>query len=163
MWINRINLLVFLGFPGGSDSKEFTCNARGLGSVPGLGRSPGEGMTTHSDILAWRIPWTEEPGRLDSMGLQRVWHDGMTNIHNDLQVKVQNHNYVCINLIVSDTALKILCASPSHLSSPLPLGSSWVWFFFFFFYCLRSFAFSKMSCDWNHIGCSFFILASFTY
>ena len=34
-----------------------------------------EGMTTHSSILAWRIPWTEEPGRLPSTGLQRVGHD----------------------------------------------------------------------------------------
>ena len=32
-------------------------------------------MATHSSILAWRIPWTEEPGRLQSMGLQRVRHD----------------------------------------------------------------------------------------
>ena len=32
-------------------------------------------MATHSSILAWRIPWTEEPGRLKSMGLQRVGHD----------------------------------------------------------------------------------------
>ena len=34
-----------------------------------------EGMATHSSILAWRIPWTEEPGRLQSMGLPRVGHD----------------------------------------------------------------------------------------
>ena len=34
-----------------------------------------EEMTTHSSILAWRIPWTEEPGRLPSIGLQRVRHD----------------------------------------------------------------------------------------
>ena len=34
-----------------------------------------EEMATHSSILAWRIPWTEEPGRLQSMGLQRVGHD----------------------------------------------------------------------------------------
>ena len=33
------------------------------------------GMATHSGILAWKIPWTEEPGRLLSMGLQRVGHD----------------------------------------------------------------------------------------
>ena len=32
-------------------------------------------MATHSSILAWKIPWTEEPGRLQSMGLQRVEHD----------------------------------------------------------------------------------------
>ena len=35
-----------------------------------------EEMATHSSILAWRIPWTEKPGRLRSMGLQRVRHDG---------------------------------------------------------------------------------------
>ena len=34
-----------------------------------------KGMTTHSSILAWRIPWTEEPGRLQSMGLQKIGHD----------------------------------------------------------------------------------------
>ena len=34
-----------------------------------------KGMATHSSILAWSIPWTEEPGRLQSMGLQRVGHD----------------------------------------------------------------------------------------
>jgi len=48
---------------------------REMGSIPGLGRSPEEGMATHSNILAWRIPWTEEPGRLQSTGSQRVRHD----------------------------------------------------------------------------------------
>ena len=38
-----------------------------------------EGMETHSSTLAWRIPWTEEPGRLQSMELQRVAHDLATN------------------------------------------------------------------------------------
>ena len=38
------------------------------GSIPELGRSPGEGNVTHSSILAWRIPWIEKPGRLQSMG-----------------------------------------------------------------------------------------------
>ena len=43
-------------------------------SIPGSGRSPRRGMETHSSILAWRIPWTDEPGRLQSMGLQsRTW------------------------------------------------------------------------------------------
>ena len=58
------------GFSGGSDSKESACNAGDLGSIPGLGRSPGEGNGYHSSTVAWRIPWTEEPGRLQSMGLQ---------------------------------------------------------------------------------------------
>ena len=44
------------GFPGDSDSKQSTCNAGDLGSIPGLGRSLGEGMAVHSSILAWRIP-----------------------------------------------------------------------------------------------------------
>jgi len=34
-----------------------------------------KGMATHPGILAWRVPWTEDPGRLQSMGLQRVSHD----------------------------------------------------------------------------------------
>ena len=38
-----------------------------------------KGMATHSSILAWRMPWTEEPGRLQSMGLQRVGQDQVTN------------------------------------------------------------------------------------
>ena len=40
---------------------------------------PEKGMATHSSILAWEIPWTEEPGRLKFMGLQGVWHDWRTN------------------------------------------------------------------------------------
>ena len=45
------------------------------GLIPGSGRSPGEGIATHSSILDWRIPWTEEPGGLQSMGSQRVGHN----------------------------------------------------------------------------------------
>ena len=40
-----------------------------------------KGMATHSSILAWRIPWIEEPGGLQSMGSQRVRHDWVTNAH----------------------------------------------------------------------------------
>ena len=50
-------------------------DVRDLGSIPGLLRSPGGGMATHSSILVWRIPWTEEPGGLQSMGSHRVGHD----------------------------------------------------------------------------------------
>ena len=42
---------------------------------PGRENSLEKVMATHSSILAWRIPWTEEPGRLQSMGSQRVGHD----------------------------------------------------------------------------------------
>ena len=44
-------------------------------SIPGSGQPPGGGKATHSSILVWEIPWTEEPGGLQSMGLQRVRHD----------------------------------------------------------------------------------------
>ena len=60
---------------GGSDSKESACNAGDPGSIPGSGRSLEKGKGAHSSILAWRIPWTEEPGGLQSMELQRVRHD----------------------------------------------------------------------------------------
>ena len=53
--------------------KESACNAGDLGLIPGLGRS--------SSILAWRIPWREELGGLQSMVSQRVGHDWATNMH----------------------------------------------------------------------------------
>ena len=43
--------------------------------MPGLGISPEVGIATHSSTLAWKCPWTEEPGRLPSMRFQRVGHD----------------------------------------------------------------------------------------
>ena len=53
-WVqNSVLIPKCLGFPGGSGSKESTCNAEDLGSIPQLGRSPG--VPTHSSILAWRI------------------------------------------------------------------------------------------------------------
>ena len=69
------------GFPDGSDGKESAYNAGDPGSIPGSGRLPREGMAIHSSILAWRIPWIEEPGGLESMRSQRVRHDWATNIH----------------------------------------------------------------------------------
>ena len=66
-------LLHFVYFPGGSDGKESACNAGDLGLIP---VSPLEKeMATHSSIFAWRIPGTEEPGGMPSMGLHRVGHD----------------------------------------------------------------------------------------
>ena len=62
-------------FPGGSDSKESAYNAGDQGSIPGLEDPLEESMATHSSILAERIPWTEEPGGLRSIGSQRVRHD----------------------------------------------------------------------------------------
>ena len=60
--------------PGHSEVKASACNAGDLGREDPLEK----GMATHSSILAWRIPWMEEPGGLQSMGLQRVGHDCVT-------------------------------------------------------------------------------------
>ena len=51
-----------------------------LDSIPGSGRSLEKEMATHSSVLAWKIPWTEEPGSLQSMGPQRVLHDWGTSL-----------------------------------------------------------------------------------
>ena len=59
-------------------AQELPANAgevRDAGSIPGSGRSLEEGMAAHSSILAWRIPWREEPGRLWSVGSKRGGHD----------------------------------------------------------------------------------------
>ena len=56
-------------------SKESTSNAEDPDSIPGSEDPLEKGTATHSSILAWRIPWTEEPGGLQSMGSQMVGHD----------------------------------------------------------------------------------------
>ena len=58
--------------------KNPPADAGDAGEIPGLGRSPGVGSGNQSSILAWRIPWTEKPGGLQSVGLQRVGHNLVT-------------------------------------------------------------------------------------
>ena len=59
-------------FPGGSDGKELACSARDLSLILGQEDALEKEMATHSSIFAWRIPWTKEPGGLQSMGSHRV-------------------------------------------------------------------------------------------
>ena len=65
-------------FPHDLDGKESACSS-GLAQSLGQEDTLEKRMSTHSIIVAWRIPWTEEPGRLQSMGLQRVGRDWATN------------------------------------------------------------------------------------
>ena len=65
-------------FPGGSDGKGSTCNTGDLGLISGLRRSLEKGMATHSSILAWRIPFTGEPGSLLPDNLWGRKETGMT-------------------------------------------------------------------------------------
>ena len=62
-------------FPGSSDGKESICNAGDWTQSLGWEDPLEKEMATHSSILAWRIPWREEPGQLQSMGLQRICQD----------------------------------------------------------------------------------------
>ena len=62
-------------------------NAGDTGSIPGLGRSLEEEMAT--SVLAWKIPWTEKPGGLQSMGSKRVRHDSATEYA---------HIHLCYNI-----------------------------------------------------------------
>ena len=68
-----------MSFPGGASGKEPVCQCRRhkrFSSDPWVGKIPWrkEGMATHSSFLAWRIPWTEDPGGLESIVLHRVGH-----------------------------------------------------------------------------------------
>ena len=79
--INQSDHLIYTNYdeqfyvPGGSDGKASACNAGDPGSIPGSGRSLEKEMAIHSSTLAWKIPWTEEPDRLQSMGSHSVGHD----------------------------------------------------------------------------------------
>ena len=91
-----------------------------------------KGMATHYSILAWEIPWTEEPGRLQSMGLQRVRHDLVTE---QRQLIIYHHGLCFCNLqsAFPSTRIPSLCTSVLQadglLSAPFcpsPGLQSWV-------------------------------------
>ena len=82
------------GFPGSSVIKNPPANAGAVGSIPESERSPREGNGNPSRIIAWKIPWTEDPGGLQSMRPQRVRHDWATE-HTHYVCYV--HASVCIN------------------------------------------------------------------
>ena len=69
-----------LSFPSGSEVKVSACNAGELGSIPGSGRYSGEGNGDPLQYSCLEIPWMEEPGWLQSKGLQRVRHDWATSL-----------------------------------------------------------------------------------
>ena len=92
--LNGWTILYMEGFLGDSEVKLSTCNAGDLGSIPGQEDPLEKEMATHSSILAWRIPWTEEPGGLQFTGLQTVRHNWATFFHFILYM-----NYSSIKLL----------------------------------------------------------------
>ena len=93
--------------------KESTCNARDPGSIPGWEDPLEEEMATHASVLAWRFPWTEEPGGLDSMGSQRLGHDCVT-VCFILTYDPEQHNLTCRSPLVVQWLG--LCTSNAGLS-----------------------------------------------
>ena len=80
-----------MGFLGSSNGEEYARNVKDLGSIPGLGRFLEKDIATPFNILAWRIPWIEEPGGLQSVELQRVRHDWATNTFMNSYNNLKNH------------------------------------------------------------------------
>ena len=70
-----ISLSFTAELPWSLSSKESACSVGDLGSILGSGRSLGGGHDNHSSTLTRRIPWTKEPGRLQSIGSNRDGHD----------------------------------------------------------------------------------------
>ena len=78
--------------------KNLLANAGDTGLIPGSGRSLEEKMATHSRIIAWEIPWTEEPGGLQSMGSKRIGHDLVTKPQHFLSAVF--YNFQCADLVL---------------------------------------------------------------
>ena len=68
-----ISLIIIWGFPGSSVVKNPPANVGNAGSIPGLGRAPGEGNGDPLQYSCLENPWTEEAGGLQSMGSQKIW------------------------------------------------------------------------------------------
>ena len=123
----------FMDFLSGSDGKVSAYSAGDLGSTPGSGRSPGEGMAIHSSILAWKIPWTEEPGGLQSMGtkeLNTTWWLKQQHVLN------ASLSLLCIEYFTFITGFFYCCwfhsfvtsfLSTKKISHSLKLESHFIW------------------------------------
>ena len=110
-------------------------------------------MAIHSSTIAWKIPWTEEPGRLQSMGSQRVGHDWATSI----SLSHFHCKFVSLNL--------------PHLFLPFPHSPPlwqpldcflYLWLCFHFVAFTHLFYFLDSTCKWNHPAFAFLCLPYFT-
>ena len=122
---NYYSLLLFFfcytGFPSDSCGKESACNAGDLGSFPGWEDTLEKEMATHSNILAQSIPWTEEPGRLQSIGSQRIGHHLATNTCSNNVQGLLDLNFLTkeSNLCPQQRKGEVRTTEPRRNSSPL--------------------------------------------
>ena len=138
---------MWVGFPG----KESTCNAETQETrVQSLGREDPleDGMATHSSMLAWRIPWTEEPGRLQSIASQRVehgWND-LAPTNNDVSMPSVTL-IICMNLVSTFPLILrlFLCSEDSATSFCL----SYIIIYLFSFLKLQTLPHQPQKSQWN--------------
>ena len=118
-FIHWVLINSYLDFPGGASSKESACQCRrrkrhvfdpwvwSLGQEDPLEK----GMTTHYSILAWEISWMEEPGKLQSLGLQRVRHNWVTNIKHTtiIILMLKLFNLASMNLFKAGSYVLLTC------------------------------------------------------
>ena len=97
-WVSRQRILIESDRDGqkrGNSSVQiawgFIICREDLDLIPGSGRPLEKGMANHSSLLAWKIPWTEEPGGLQSMGLQRVGHNRVRTFSVSLSFHICSH------------------------------------------------------------------------
>ena len=97
-YIIYIHICMYMHFPGGSDGKASACNGGNLGQSLCWEDPLEKGMAIHSSILPWRILWTEEAGRLKSIGSQRVVYNLATNTGTHTRTHTHTHTYICIHI-----------------------------------------------------------------
>ena len=88
------------GFPGSASSKESGCHCRRHGFDLSQEDPLEKGMATHSSILAWEIPWTEQPGGLQSMKLQKIRHNWSTKHHHHCYYGKLSWSFTCFGFAV---------------------------------------------------------------
>ena len=113
-----------MGFPHSSVGKKSACNAGDLGSIPGSGRSPGEGNGNHSSILAWKIPWTEEPGGLQSMGSQELDTTEGLNHHHQVCHSFSSKEQTSFNFTVAGTIFHDFGTQENKIATIFTFSSS---------------------------------------
>ena len=117
-YIIRISLSL-VGFPHSSVGKESACNAGDLDSIPGSGRSPEKEMAIHSSIIAWKIPWTKEPGGLLSMGSQELDTTERLNHHHHHWYRVKKRIFLSYLVMAILKNIFIQSCFYSRLNIPL--------------------------------------------
>ena len=104
-----ISFTHFPHFPGGSDGKESACNGGDLGSIPGLGRSAGGGMASHSSMVAWRISMDREAWKATVHEVPK----SQTGLSDQAQHKITNLLFATTDLPIYSVSmsLDVLCST----------------------------------------------------